>query len=368
MASLNRPLRVMHIISGDLWAGAEVQAFTLLQQLQPKVQLHAVIMNSGELLERLQALNIPTTLVSEPQLSSLSIIAELTRLIREFKPDILHTHRQKENIFGNIANNLALLFTGRRAKSLRTSHGAPEFAPKGKQRIQVGLDNWVGHHLQQAIIAVSEELAVKLSDIFPSRKIHVIRNGVDQAGLLAQAKEADFRKQTPEHLHIGIIGRIEPVKRIDIFLDAATLLLNQAALPRPVKFHVIGEGSLKAAMQAKTQQLQLSEHVQFHGHRTDMATCIQSLDIIVMCSDHEGTPMTALEAMALGTVLIAHNTGGLKDVLQEYPELLVSDHSPEGYAKVIALILATGNVRTTLAPAYGADQNVAETLSLYNKI
>src|SRR6187402_1334352 len=96
MAILNRPLRVMHIISGDLWAGAEVQAFTLLQQLQPQVQLHAVIMNPGELLQKLEGLNIKVTLLPESELGSLDLIRKLTGLIRTFEPDILHTHRQKK--------------------------------------------------------------------------------------------------------------------------------------------------------------------------------------------------------------------------------------------------------------------------------
>jgi len=368
MVTLHRPLRVMHIISGDLWAGAEVQAFTLLQQLQTKVQLHAIIMNHGELSQRLQALDIPVTVVPETELGSLAIINELTRLIRDFKPDIVHTHRQKENIFGNIANYRATFLRGKRAKSVRTSHGAPEFAAKGKQRIQVWLDNWTGRYLQQAIIAVSEELAVKLSLLFPSRKIHVIRNGVDQRALEAQAQEADFHKQYPHHKHIGIIGRIESVKRIDIFLDAATLLLSQIGASQPLKFHVIGEGSLRAAMETKAQELGLNEHIQFHGHRTDMASCVQSLDIILMCSDHEGTPMTALEAMALGTTLIAHKTGGLKDILRDYPQLLVSDHSPRGYAQAIEAALLSDNIKLSLPKAYSAEQNLENTLQLYNTL
>lgn len=366
MAILNRPLRVMHIISGDLWAGAEVQAFTLLQQLQPKVQLHVVILNDGELSKRLLALNIPVTIVPESELSSWRILNEFKRLIREFQPDILHTHRQKENIFGSIANCWAALFRGKRAKSLRTTHGAPEFSPKGKQKIQVWLDNFVGNYLQHAIIAVSEELALKLSTVFPAKKIHTIRNGVNQAYLLEQAKEADFRSQYPQHTHIGIIGRIEPVKRIDIFLDAATLLIHQMPSPHNLKFHVIGEGSLKATMQAKTQQLGLSEHIQFHGHRQDMASCIKSLDIIVMCSDHEGTPMTALEAMALGTPLIAHNTGGLKDILQDHPQHLVSDHSAEGYAMRIKELVKTNEISVRLPDRYTAEKNLADTVNLYN--
>jgi len=368
MAILNRPLRVMHIISGDLWAGAEVQAFTLLQQLQSNVQLHVIVLNNGELSQRLEALSIAVTIVPESELSSVDIIREFSRIIREFEPDILHTHRQKENIFGSIANCWAAIFRGKRAKSLRTTHGAPEFAPQGKQRIQVWLDNFVGRHVQQAVIAVSEELALKLATIFPTKKIHIIRNGVNQANLLAQATEADFRTHYPQHMHIGIVGRIEPVKRVDIFLDAATLLIHQLPSHQLLRFHVIGDGNLKATMEAKAQQLGLSEHIQFHGHRKDMASCIKSLDVIVMCSDHEGTPMTALEAMALGTPLIAHDTGGLKDILRDYPQLLVSDHSPEGYAKTIGAILALGDTSVNLHPSYSAEQNVKDTLKLYNML
>lgn len=363
MAILNRPLRVMHIISGDLWAGAEVQAFTLLQQLQPKVQLHAVIMNPGELLQKLEGLNIAVTLLPESELSSAAVIGKLTQLIREFKPDIIHTHRQKENIFGNIANCLAAIGRGKRAKSLRTAHGAPEFAPKGKQRIQVWLDNWVGRHLQQAIIAVSDDLSAKLKTLFPADNIHVIRNGVNPESLLSQAHQADFRSENPQHRHIGIIGRIEPVKRVDIFLDAATLLLHRAG--PLLKFHIIGTGKLRAQMEAKATELGLTEYIQFHGHRTDMASCIRSLDLIVMCSDHEGTPMTALEAVALGTPLVAHNTGGLKDILQDHPQLLVSDHSPAGYARAMQAALDGDSTELRLPAIYSAAKNLEDTLKLY---
>lgn len=368
MAILNRPMRVMHIISGDLWAGAEVQAFTLLQQLQPKVQLHVVIMNQGELATRLEALKIPVTLLPESQLGSLEIIRELTRLIREFKPDILHTHRQKENIFGNIANYLANLFGGERAKSLRTTHGAPEFSLRGKQRIQAWLDNWVGRHLQQAVIAVSDELALKLRTIFPAAKIHVIRNGVDQTALRAQAQAADFLRQYPNHTHIGIIGRIEAVKRIDIFLATARLLLDEASPRQLLRFHIIGDGRLRPEMEDRARSLQLNEQLQFHGHRNDMASCIQSLDIIIMCSDHEGTPMTALEAMALGTPLIAHNTGGLKDILQDYQYLLVSNHSPEGYAAQVKMLLEQSHTQVQLSEQYAASTNALHTYNLYTTL
>lgn len=368
MPILNRPIRVMHIISGDLWAGAEVQAFTLLSHLHKTVQLHVIIMNHGELAERLKRLNIPVTLVLESRHSSLGIIREITHLIRIFKPDVLHTHRQKENILSSIANGLAMLFTGKYTKSLRTSHGAPEFVPTGKQRIQVWLDDWTGRHLQHAVIAVSHQLASKLVSTFPAKKIHVIRNGVDQAALLAQAHEADFRRNAPNHKHIGIVGRIEPVKRVDIFLDMAAILINQLSPSQAIKFHIIGDGKLRATMEQRAERLGLSEHIYFHGHRQDMASCIKSLDAIVMCSDHEGTPMSALEAMALGTPLIAHDTGGLTDILKGYPTLLVANHSPEGYSEQVSKLLTGSKIAVNLSEKYTAERNLIDTLGLYRNL
>ncbi len=368
MPILNRPLRVMHIISGDLWAGAESQAFTLLKHLHRTTSLHVVIMNQGELLTRLEAEQIPVTLLRESELSSLRILIRLIRIIRTFNPDVLHTHRQKENILGSFANLFASLPFKKRAPSVRTAHGAPEFSPKGKQKIQVALNNWTGNYLQQAIIAVSSELAEKLKSLYSAHKIHVIPNGVDSEALRAQMTIADFRQQAPNHKHIGIIGRLEPVKRIDIFIEMANLLLKNNDLPQPLKFHIIGDGGLRIAMEEKVSQLGLNNEIRFHGHRGDMASCISSLDAIVMCSDHEGTPMTALEALALGTPLIAHKTGGLIDVLNNDSSHLVSNHSCEGYAAAVSAIIFKSNPEFIFNPVYKATQNKESTLSLYNSL
>jgi len=367
LSILNRPLRVMHIISGDLWAGAESQAFTLLKHLHSHTSLHVVVMNDGELFRRLQGLNIPLTLIPESELSSFKILTRLITTIRTFKPDVLHTHRQKENILGNIANILASFPFKKRAPSIRTAHGAPEFLPLGKQKIQVCMDNWTGKYLQQAIIAVSEELASNLKNIFPTDKIHVIHNGVDPEDLQAQATTADFLKNAPDYKHVGIIGRIEPVKRIDIFIDMANLLMKDTALKQKLKFHIIGEGNLHAAMEEKMTRLELNDHIYFHGHRTDIASCIKSLDFIVMCSDHEGTPMTALESIALGTPLVAHRTGGLKEILAESMALLVEPNTPDRYAnKIKELLLAPVSVH--LDKKFIASENARRTLSTYERL
>lgn len=355
-------MRVMHIISGDLWAGAEVQAYTLLKELRAECELHVVLMNPGELADRLKALAIPVTLLDESKMNPVKILLGLRNIMLSFRPDIVHTHRQKENILGAVANLLSV-----RSKCVRTSHGAPEFSAKGIRQLQPKLDNFIGRYVQHGIISVSDDLTQKLQRIFPAKKIHTIPNGIDKESLISQRQETDFRINEPDKIHIGIIGRLEPVKRIDIFLRMAALLLRKPS-ERPMLFHVVGEGSQREILEKECKALGLNESVIFHGHRKDIPALISSLDMVVMCSDHEGTPMTALETLALGVPLIAHNVGGLKDVLDRYPEWQVDEHTAQGYANVVTVIIKNNHQEIVLNENYSSHRNALKTLGLYKSL
>jgi glycosyltransferase involved in cell wall biosynthesis len=361
--------RVLHIISGDLWAGAEVQAYTLLSALHEHCELLVVLMNQGELADRLAKAGINLNIIDESQTNSLNIFIQLCKTIRGFSPDLIHTHRQKENILGAMANAFAGRFTRkrlwRRCASIRTVHGAPEFASSGFRKIQVWLDRFCGNYQQDAIISVSTDLASKLRGIFLDHKIHIIENGVDLESLQQAIPAKDIRATKPDAYHIGIVGRLEPVKRIDIFLRAARQLLDRTT--EPVYFHIIGDGKLADTLKSLSNELNLSAFVKFHGHRTDPAQTIAALDLVVMCSDHEGTPMTALETLALGKPLIAHSVGGLVEVLVDYPELLVTDHNPIAYANKILQVMQD-RPKVTLDSRYTQKANGSATLALYRQL
>jgi L-malate glycosyltransferase len=354
----------MHIISGDLWAGAEVQAYTLLKYLKPEVELCVILMNEGELSEKLSALGISPIIIPETKTSSFKIIHAIFKQLRQFKPDVLHTHRQKENIFGSIANLMQVPFNRKLIPSVRTAHGAPEFKPKNKQKIQVWLDRLTGRYLQKKIIAVSDDLAKQLSAIYPIDHITVIHNGVDTETLKKSAQATEWKQNHPDKTHIGIIGRLEPVKRIDIFLETAKILINDHP-ERSWQFHIIGDGKLKSSLELQAANIGIASQVIFHGHRKDIPACIASLDAIIMCSDHEGTPMTALEALALEKTLIAHNVGGLSEMLKDYPWLLISNHSAAGYAQGLMQFISQPEHRIELPDHYTAQQNMMCTKRLY---
>ena len=116
----------MHVASGDLWAGAEVQLYTLAKTLHSQTDaiVSVVLFNHGTLEHKLRVAGIHVVVIDESALNGIQILLRLVRNIREQRPDVIHTHRIKENILGSIAAILCC-----NIPSLRTVHGAPEHNP-----------------------------------------------------------------------------------------------------------------------------------------------------------------------------------------------------------------------------------------------
>lgn len=331
-----QPLSVVHIASGDLWAGAEVQLYTLLCQLRTLegVNPSAILLNRGELQERLEHAGIAVTVLPESSMSPLALYRGIHGHLARQRPDLVHTHRIKENVLGGLAAwRLGI-------PSLRTVHGASEHRPQGlrqlHKQVQYRLDEWVGKRLQYRLIAVTEELRGKLALTYPPQKLVTIENGLDINSVRTAAQPpAPIREPAPDAWHVGIVGRLEPVKRVDLLLDTAAALANDG---QAWQFHILGDGGLRPRLEAQALGL---NNVHFHGHRRDIPACLAALDALVMCSDHEGLPMTLLEALAVGIPVVAHDVGGLHLVLQgEAGGLLVGDHNPAGYAGALQSLRA----------------------------
>ncbi len=368
------PLTVLHVASGDRWAGAEAQLHTLLTHLNKRddIQARAVLLNEDETAERLRASGVSVDVLDESRLNGLRIFLDLRRLLRRYQPHVIHTHRQKENVLAGLANATTL-----RAPCARTVHGAPEHAPPWIQlhkHLFRWLDLAVGCYLQDRVIAVSRDLQDRLSAIFPRGKVTLVNNGVDIESIVAMATHpAEFRLTHPQHRHIGLVGRLEPVKRGDIFLMMAALLCREN-LPWPLRFHIFGDGSLRASLEAQAKMLNLGDSVRFHGYRKDISVCMASLDVFLVCSDHEGLPMTVLESVVLGTPVVAHRVGGLAEVLDDSSGgMLVRQHDPRDYAQAVLEVLfspskaneCVRNGQNRIERYYSADVNAENMVKIY---
>ena len=340
-----KQIKVIHVASGDRWAGAEAQVYTLLKALSKRedMTVYAVILNDGELAKKLGDEGINTTVLDENHLNSWKILGRLQSLFQEIQPDIIHTHRLKENVLATIANKLST-----NASLVATIHGDSEFNyPIWK--IHKRAPQWINwiftRFLYKQLIAVSKDLGEKLTNSYPKKYIQIIENGIDIEAVQLAADSSHFEKDPAVKHHIGIAGRLEQVKRVDIFLDTAKLLINSS--PKNTwHFHVFGEGSRETSLKARALENAIEKHVTFYGHRDDIASCLKAMNCLIMCSDHEGLPMTPLESIAVGTPVIVHKTGGLISIIgNESGGLLVSSHSQKGYSDAVKKLFSDDQQR-----------------------
>ena len=329
----NDPISVLHVASGDLWAGAEVQLFTLAKSLykQPNCTVNVVIFNHGQLEKMLLNQGINVFVLDESKLNVFQLFLQLNSIIRKLKPTLIHTHRIKENILGSIAAFL------NRIPSIRTAHGATEnkYTLYQAHKHLIPLIDWLcGRYLQKKIIAVSNDLASILQNTMPSNKITVIENGIDLDA--TQKHRTQNKKNANSHLFkVGIAGRLVPVKRVDIFIKTAREMLDSHDKIK-TEFHIFGDGPLHNELEKLSHNLKTDAIVFFNGHCDNILDKLQELDTLLMPSDHEGLPMILLEAMTLEVPIIAHAVGGIPELLDNGKcGTLISSNNPDDYAKAI---------------------------------
>jgi glycosyltransferase involved in cell wall biosynthesis len=328
--SPKRPITVTHIISGDLWAGAEVQVYNLCKALNntQEIAVTSVVFNPGILHDKLAELGIPVTLADESSTGPLGIARRIAAHCRAQGTDIVHTHGFKENVLGIAGKELA-----RVRYSVRTVHGNPEhklsFKKPHKWLIN-RLDIWLGRARQQAVIAVSSQLEQALEPLFPG-KVHKIFNFIDVQELRNTWLPRPERTST--QLQLGIVGRLVPVKRVDLFIRIIHQLSQQGV---DCKGIILGDGPLKPELQNLCASLRIEQRIDFRGFVDPVAKEMLKLDALIMTSDHEGLPMTLLEALALELPVYAHDTGGISEVLRNGDfGVLVEEQKETSFAEAI---------------------------------
>lgn len=344
------PLRVCHVASGDLWAGAEVQMATLLRALarRGEVQLSAILFNEGRLAEEVRAAGIPVVVVPEAKYNVLRIIARARDVVRRERIDILHAHGYKENFVAAWISRL-----GDAAHVVRTQHGAPEPYTgwkRAKQILTEALDRFTTRYATDRVICVSHRLARGMRHYAAPQQLLTVHNGIEVERVRSSFSRAEARRRLnlPESAEVvGTAGRLVPVKRLDIFLQAARWLTN--ARPE-TRFVIAGSGPEEARLRELAASLGIADRVLFAGHRDDVHDVLRAMDIFVISSDHEGLPMVLLEAMALGVPVVARAVGGVPEVIEDGKSgLLVASADPEALALRCAALFADADEREQVA-------------------
>ena len=311
-----RTIRVCHVMSADLWAGAEVQVATVASYLvqQADLTLTAVLFNDGRLADELKRLGVPVLVIDERRHNPLQILLALIRFLRVHPQDVVHTHRNKDNFLGAVAAKLVGV-----PCVIRTVHGRAEPMrgwQRAKYRAYEALDGIALRRIADRIIAVSRSVAETLESAGCAQpSIVQIANGI-HVGQLRRGRAPELVRHElgvgPGVPFIGTVGRLSPVKGHIHFLRAARLILDREPATR---FLVVGDGPLRSQLVAEAERLRIDRACVFTGSRTDVRDLLGALDIFVLPSLDEGIPLALLEAMALGTPAVASAVGGVPEIL-----------------------------------------------------
>lgn len=347
-----------------------MQIYYLLRALhaRPDTIVSALLLNPGELADRLKAAGVAVTVVDERTASIGALLRCVLREIRSTGARVVHTHRFKENIIGSVAARLS-----GRAISVRTVHGHPEHTRNSSLRHTVSrfLDA-VTACLQVGIIGVSGELCEYLRAQLPRDRVFFVPNGIDTATVARVASEPSSYVAGPKW-NVVLLGRLVRVKRVDLFLEAAAQLA--VAQPDRYRFVVVGDGPLLAEATAAAARLGLADDVDFLGFQSNSLAILKQMNCLVMTSDHEGLPMVVLEALCLGVPIVAHAVGGLPEALEGIPgHRLVSQHTPGGYAAAIAEVAdlardtSHGGPQCLLPPHFEISSTAEQYAKLYRDL
>ena len=322
-------IKLCHIISGDLWAGAEVMAYNLIseQAKNKKLEVSVIILNQGQLVDNIEKTdNVKLFVLDEQKLSFINILIRTIKQVRNLKPNILHSHRYKENILSFISS----LFI-KNGKLVTTQHGLVEIIDKkaGILKKIKKMFNMVNLYLLSNkfnVVAVSSDIKERLNKFYEIKlnRISVIHNGVKIQNNKKTNKQIDkFR--------IGSAGRLVGVKDFSFLIATAPEVKKRKI---NIEFYIAGDGPELNKLNFLIKKHNLEKTIFLEGHLNDISKFYEKLNVYINTSIHEGIPMTILEAMNYGLPVIAPKVGGIVEIIDNNVQgFLIEDRKPEKFAE-----------------------------------
>jgi glycosyltransferase involved in cell wall biosynthesis len=266
--------------------------------------------------------------------------------LRRESIDVVHAHMPRASVPGSILARLA-----RVPVVISHEHGS---AITGKW-IRPFLDRHVVARLSTVILVVSDWDRRQLIELerIPAQRIAILHNGI----VSPPETGPDVRPGMalgPDDRLIGAVGRLYPEKAYDDLIRAVALLDGSVG---PVTCAIVGIGPEEQTLRGLIDQLGVGDRLRLVGRRRDVPDFVRALDVAVMCSRREGSPLALLEYMAAAAPIVATAVGGIPEAVEDgVTGLLVAPSDPPALARAIARVLGDRELARRLGEAARARQ------------
>jgi glycosyltransferase involved in cell wall biosynthesis len=272
-------------------------------------------------------------------------LKKIKAIIKEYQPDIVHTHAAKAGALGRKAAadcGVPVI--------VHTFHGHVfhSYFNKVKTEIFRQIEKRLAAK-STGIIAISDIQKSELVHQFkiaPEKKVNVIQLGFDLNPFHENLDEKRLRVRSEygltDEIAIAIVGRLAPIKNHDLFLEVVKI--TQQKTSQKLVFFIVGDGELREELEGKVNALksEMNIDIRFTSWIRDIKTFNAGMDIICLTSNNEGTPVSLIEAQATNKPVVTTDVGGVKDIVLDGETGYVV---PKGDATAFAekLLLLTEN-------------------------
>jgi len=371
--------RVLHIID-HLGSGGAQEAVCQLVKYgdQDRFQAEVVALHGfGHYWEVLRSWGVPVNSLAPQGFARAAIpfiFLRLFLLLARRRYDVVHTHLIGANV---LAAPLAALFR----VPVRVTHDQTMDDVRVRSFVHRWLDT-LANRLNHQIVAVSSSIRTFLrqKEGVPAEKLSVIYNSVDldrfSPGPEATAARSRARRKwglPAEALIVGGVGRLHYQKNFPLFLEVAAEVCSR--IPAAT-FVIAGEGPERGPLEDLSRKLGLADRLRFLGFVKEMPELYQALDLLLLTSHFEGTPLTVLEAMAMGVPVVASRVDGVEEVLEDGQDaILVPPGQREPFVAGVGRVLQDQQLWRRLSRAaqakarqgYSAAAMVRQVEALYLK-
>lgn len=308
MTTAAHTARVLHLINGEFYAGAErVQDLLALQLGRHGFEVEFACLKDGIFAEKRLAKHATLHAVPMKSRVDVSLCHRLTRLVRAGNIRLLHTHTPRTALIGNVVSLIT------RVPMIHHVHSPAERdTESGFRNIRNSVAEKISLHGACRLIAVSASLERHLRERgLPAARIRLVPNGVPVDGCrrrsLAEGGE----------LTLGMVALFRPRKGVEVLLDAMSQLRAAGA---PVRLHAVGPFEAPAYERSVvdlTRNLGLQDVVTWAGFRSDISAEFSRMHVFVLPSLFgEGMPMVVLEAMAAGLPVVSTRIEGISEIVR----------------------------------------------------
>jgi len=364
-------MRILYFVDSLNIAGAEMLLMGMIESYKQDHQIGVAYFTDGPLREEIASQGIPLYRMSQKGLKDPRAFIRAWQAIRDFKPDIVHTHLSKSDVVGQVSARLLNV-----PVRIVTWHNTDKWREKNYLSAVM---KWLVSGSQQ-MIAVSEIVAEyhEKNGNYARERITVIDNGIDlnrfNPDTVTPLDKRELWNIPDETQTIGIIARLEPQKAHYVLIDATRIIVDNNP---DVHVIIAGKGTLHDQLKSQVNDLGLNDHITFAGIVRDIPAFLAMVDIITFSSDFEGLPIALLEAMAMASPVVSTRVGGIPNVIEDgINGILVPPREPEALANQLLTVLrdknlqkALGqNARDTIQKSFSSQNMHQKILDLYQKL